>query len=47
MNFCTFPALASLGSVAFNDLGPDGGAAMAEGLKNNTTLTSLEYAAQF
>jgi hypothetical protein len=29
----------------FNELGPVGGAALAEGLKGNTTLQSLEYAA--
>ena len=29
-------------SLSFNDLGPKGGAALAEGLKGNTTLQSLE-----
>ena len=29
-------------SLRFNKLGPQGGAALAEGLKGNTTLRSLE-----
>ena len=29
-------------SLAYNDLGPQGGAALAEGLKGNATLMSLE-----
>ena len=29
-------------SIGFNNLGPEGGAAIAEGLKGNSTLTSLE-----
>ena len=41
------PFQRTLGSVMLNNLGPEGGAAMAEGLKNNTTLTSLKYTAQF
>ena len=32
-------------SLMFNEHGPVGGAALAEGLKGNTTLESLEYAA--
>ena len=37
---CAFPAPA-LGSLKYNDLYPRGGAAIAEGIKGNTTLTSL------
>ena len=29
-------------SLSFNKLGPDGGAALAKGLKGNTTLQSLK-----
>ena len=32
-------------SLSVNDLGPKGAAALAEGLKDNTALQSLEYAA--
>ena len=31
-----------VGSLDLNNLGPEGGAALAEGLKGNTTLTSLK-----
>jgi hypothetical protein len=31
-------------SLSWNKLGPDGGAALAEGLKGNSTLQRLEYA---
>jgi hypothetical protein len=31
-------------SLSWNKLGPDGGAAIAEGLKGNSMLQSLEYA---
>ena len=34
---CTLPY-----SLYFNALGPEGGAALAEGLKGNSTLTSLK-----
>ena len=37
--------LALFGSLEDNKLGPQGGAALAEALKGNTTLTSLECAA--
>ena len=33
-------------SLRANNLGPQGGVAVAEGLKGNSTLTSLEWAAQ-
>ena len=33
-----------LGSLALNNLGPQGGAALAEGLKGNTRLTAIECA---
>ena len=36
--------LALFGSLAHNHLGPQGGAILAEALKGNTTLTSLECA---
>ena len=39
----TFPAPA-LGSLEHNLLGPDGGAAIAEGLKGNTSLQKLKCA---
>ena len=39
------PSLALFGSLRSNDLGPEGGAALAKGLEGNATLTSLECAA--
>ena len=37
----------SRGSLYYNQLGPKGGAAIAEGLKGNTTLKELKCAASF
>ena len=39
------PSLALFGSLRYNYLGPQGGAALAKGLEGNATLTSLECAA--
>jgi hypothetical protein len=43
--YLTIPVPPLTRSLSWNGLGPEGGAALAEGLKGNTTLQSLEYAA--
>ena len=45
LTLCTHHTRSRTRSVATNFLGPDVGAALAEGLKGNSTLQSLEYAA--
>ena len=45
LTLCTHHTHSRTRSLTANSLGPDGGAALAEGLKGNSTLQSLKYAA--
>jgi hypothetical protein len=42
LTLLTIPAPPFVHSLGHNDLGPEGGAALAKGLKGNLTLRSLE-----